>query len=430
MACDFLSSSGPPELILNILTICESTRDILALVRTCRRIHDVWREGATAVLWPRFLREKPEFEDALIAARLTNLVVEAETKDELPPVAVSPSLFGSRRRGPTLEELKAAAALRRVCRGLAVGLTFERALGFNFETDARASGPEDRARMRRFETRVIKAFLKLFICGAALAGAYNEPLFRARSSGDPELERLVDSPGDYRDLSGRQLEFLERSAVCNMQATAEAEEAVFGPLGDWLLSSILSDSEARAEMVKRFELGSDRASYCQQQSRWSPCRVKLVADESVSHPDAHLVVWEVMKMIWTYEYLGGLACPRPHVDAIVEIDQAPSEGRSCPSWGVQSRKADSDRARFWLAVRGLHEGFCFPARPRLFHSRRARPHERPSFLGSWCFGLFRLDLREIRATECHRGGRVPNCAYEIQIFRVFPTASVRASIRR
>lgn len=252
-------------------------------------------------------------------ARLTNLVVEAETQDELPPLAVSPSLFGGRSRGPTLEELKAATALCRVCRGLDVGLTSKTGLGFFFETDEGESGPED----REFETRVVKTSLKLLICGAALAGVYNEPLFQARSSGDPELKRLVDSPGDYRDLSHRQLEFLERFAVCNMQATPEAEEAVFGPLGDWLLSSILSDSEARAEMAKLVEQGHGPARYCQQQSRESPCPVKLAAGENTSHSDAHLVVWEVMKMILVYEHLGGLVSPRRYVRALFEIDQGP-----------------------------------------------------------------------------------------------------------
>ncbi len=63
----FLARSGPPELILCILQSCGSTRDLLALVSSCRYIYQVWQANPAAVLWPVWLREIPHVQDAIMA---------------------------------------------------------------------------------------------------------------------------------------------------------------------------------------------------------------------------------------------------------------------------------------------------------------------------------------------------------------------------
>lgn len=67
MARDFLAQSGPVEIILQILQSCHTTRDILALVSTCRHVWRVWGGNAAAALWPVWRREIPYFRDALVA---------------------------------------------------------------------------------------------------------------------------------------------------------------------------------------------------------------------------------------------------------------------------------------------------------------------------------------------------------------------------
>jgi hypothetical protein len=64
---EFLARSGPVELILRIFQCCDSTRDLLTLVSTCRHVYDVWRGNVAAALWPVWLREIPHFQDALTA---------------------------------------------------------------------------------------------------------------------------------------------------------------------------------------------------------------------------------------------------------------------------------------------------------------------------------------------------------------------------
>lgn len=69
MTDGFLARFGPAEVILRILQCCDSTRDLLALVSTCRHVYSVWRGNVAAALWPVWLREIPHFHDALMAVR-------------------------------------------------------------------------------------------------------------------------------------------------------------------------------------------------------------------------------------------------------------------------------------------------------------------------------------------------------------------------
>jgi hypothetical protein len=66
----FMARSGPVEIILRILQCCHSTRDLLALVSTCRHVCSVWRGNVAAELWPVWLREIPHFQDAVMAVSM------------------------------------------------------------------------------------------------------------------------------------------------------------------------------------------------------------------------------------------------------------------------------------------------------------------------------------------------------------------------
>jgi hypothetical protein len=159
----------------------------------------------------------------------------------------------------------------------------------------RRSNPEEDERMAEFTARLHKALYRVLIAGASLAGAYHEPMFEAKSKG---LD--LPKPGtNAEDLTAEQLAFLEQFAVCNLDPTPEAEEAVFGPLGNWLLESILADHAAREAMARRFREGYGRANYCLSRS---DCPVTEVGGGN-NHSDAHLVVWELMQMLWAHRYI-------------------------------------------------------------------------------------------------------------------------------
>lgn len=193
---------------------------------------------------------------------MTRLVLDAERKDKLPPMDVAPGDLSGHRQRPNLSELKAAFALTRLSRAIAVSITY---LDLRLPTDRNGNfgyEPEDPDHMAEWDSRVRKAIHRILVCGAVLAGAYNETLMRAQASAGPEITSLVNPQSD--SLSTRQLDFLQQYTVCNMAATPEAEEAIFGALSDWLVDNILADTEATAAMADRSELSYGRASYCEQ----------------------------------------------------------------------------------------------------------------------------------------------------------------------
>ncbi len=245
---------------------------------------------------------------------MTQLVVDAERRSELPPTRVSPGEV-LQQRPPALPELRAALSLRRLSRAIATCVSEQNQIRPNGSRDGL---PDDPTRMPEWIARVSHAVLRLFVVGAALAGVYKEPLMKAREHPDPDirvLARIV--PADYsrgswkkvrNRLTEKEIAFLLQFAVCDLDASLEAQDDIFGPVAEWLVDSILSDSEARRAMADRFEQGYGRALYCLKRGELDagdephPCTMSILADGGIrggtNHSDAHLVVWELMKMFW------------------------------------------------------------------------------------------------------------------------------------
>ncbi|KAJ4286404.1 hypothetical protein N0V88_008027 [Collariella sp. IMI 366227] len=256
MASNFLAVTGPAELILLIVDACESARDALALTLTCRRLHQTGRDRAVVNLWNALRSKIPHLELALISTRMTELVAEAERRNQLPPIGLSPGNFSSNCQVPTIPEIEAAVTLSLLVEGLTYAflqMTHSRPPGMPYDFDAHWSEqlPEEEDRMPEFYARVHKAIYRVFIAGATLAGAYNEPMFKAAA--EPGMG--LDANKRLRTLSEEQVQFLHQFAVCNMEAAPEEEEVIFAPFGCWLFANIMEDKEARDAMAKRFKEG-------------------------------------------------------------------------------------------------------------------------------------------------------------------------------
>lgn len=147
---------------------------------------------------------------------MTELVVQAERRGELPPTRITPDLL--QRHQPTLSELRAAFGLHRLSRAIAACLCSQNLT----YPDDRPGGdcgcgppPEDPARMPEWTARVSHAVFRLLIVGAALAGAYKEPLFKALEYPDPQIRALpqrvpqVDAQNTWeRKLGQKEMAFL------------------------------------------------------------------------------------------------------------------------------------------------------------------------------------------------------------------------------
>ena len=236
-------------------------------------------------------------------ARMTQLVVDAERRGELPPMRISPSQLQTSQQ-PSQAELRAGFGLHRLARAIARALCYHR-LEYPSGRLAVRDLPEEPARLPEWVDRVAQAALRAFIVGAALAGTYKEPMFKARAHPDPEIRTLPKrvSRYDYWRIGEKDLAFLLQFTICNLETTLEAQDGVFGPVAEWLLDSILSDQESRRAVAERFKENYGRAKCCR---GWADaegrCPVDVVSGGSGSHSDAHLVVWEVMKMLWVTQH--------------------------------------------------------------------------------------------------------------------------------
>ncbi len=265
---------------------------------------------------------------------MTQLVVQAERRDELPPTRISPAQL-PHPQSPTLSELRAALEFYQLARAITKSACEDVHMVYPEDrtndrvdeirpmhgepalvTEKPARMPEEPARMPEWQARVDQAVYRVLTLGAALAGAYQEPMFKAGEHPDPDINTLRKRAADHRHSEswGKKLAFLMQFAVCDLAAPLDAQEAIFGPVGDWLLENILSDRESREAMAERFERGCGRAEYCVSQDPGN-CPVTLLADGSDSHSDAHFVLLELMRMLWVVEYTRGSFDHRPPSDA-------------------------------------------------------------------------------------------------------------------
>ncbi|KAL2168325.1 hypothetical protein VTG60DRAFT_7369 [Thermothelomyces hinnuleus] len=289
---NFFTRRAPAEIVLRILQCCDSARDVLALVSTCRGLYN---------------------------ARMTQLVVDAERRGELPPTGVSPRQYQD--APPTLTELRAALNIHRL--SIALQGAFQRRMlryprrikpwgPWAFHDLDGTVTPEKPDRMDRWTARVSQAIFRALIIGAALAGTYREPVLKAKAHPDPEIQELLSKEClDPRDMDEK-LAFLMQFPICDLEFPIEAHEALFSPLVEWLLEDILADRESREAMAARFERGFGRAGYCQSRAQdpsSGHCPLTLLdgsgsnSSNSSNHSDAHHVCWELMKIFWVVEHV-------------------------------------------------------------------------------------------------------------------------------
>lgn len=69
MATQFISATGPPEILLHIFECCELFEDAWALALTCNYMYHVWKanDKGARLVWHFWQHEVPCVKEALIA---------------------------------------------------------------------------------------------------------------------------------------------------------------------------------------------------------------------------------------------------------------------------------------------------------------------------------------------------------------------------
>ncbi|KAK3323333.1 hypothetical protein B0T19DRAFT_485726 [Cercophora scortea] len=302
MAADFFTRNGPVELIRHIYTDGGlKAPDIFALASTCRRLREVYNGDRSNITWRLWERSLPGVEEALIAVRATSIVQKAESRYQIPPKNVNLASLSSTASKPRWTELLKVLALHHFARGVQSSILHA----------ARKQGHHCPDRIPEWGARVHKALFRLLIAGAALAGAYHEPMYRCLEDHRPSVQRTrwADAPSQMR--AAFQRVFYRKFAVTNMEANTEEQDAVFASLADWLLTNMLSDKQLRRDYVSRFQNSTGRAQCCNDvmyanKPNYPPCPLGTPFLSSMSHADTHLVVWQIMQMLWLVDRLDSL----------------------------------------------------------------------------------------------------------------------------
>ncbi|KAK3388681.1 hypothetical protein B0T20DRAFT_99861 [Sordaria brevicollis] len=324
---NFLAHRAPFEVLYAIYQSIASERiqDAVTLSITCRNLRNQWTAHRSAILWDLCVEDVPHAREALLVARMTRKVADAEKSGRLPPMDIVPGDLLSGSASPkssiTLSEYQQVRALNLLAQHVEAKLYRYRCYHPWLPADRPKPDPkgqetvlpEEPSSMPEWSDRVRLSFYRTMIIAAGLAGAYHEPTRKAMDSKAdmPGILKKLDQAhrdahrhmSEYVSLTEKEVNWLEQFAVCNIDATPEAEEAVFGRLAHWLLGNILEKDSRREAMAWRFARGLGRATYCRKlkdSGRGCPVQLVVEGNNAWSHADAHLVVWELMQVLYVF----------------------------------------------------------------------------------------------------------------------------------
>lgn len=245
--------SAPVEVIVRILSSCDTFLQLLSLITTCKRLHSIWLSNSGPIIWDIGQRDILCFDDALMAVRATDIVKIAHSAGNRPPSPFPIASLSGFVQKPTPEELNRIFGLQHMMRCikhtvfhwemrqincLKFGLE---ALG-HFTPSGRFFNEDEYGR-GSWHQNLYRALYRVVFAGAVLAGSFNEPLSQALERGEG-IERLktkrvrANIPGE-KIVKIKVREYLEGFPAYSSDPARY--EPVFQPLADWLVA----DGKAR-----------------------------------------------------------------------------------------------------------------------------------------------------------------------------------------
>ena len=292
-----LLSFGPPEIICSIFRSCDDFSQVLALASACKHLHSIWTESSSSIITKDLVAsmEVLSFEDALMAVsqhhalilhcnlhrpklipfqvRATNIVRKAYLSGLEAPQPFPFSELASSFKSPTLVELKDVLDFRHLVRCVEYMFLHGTKYGhFAFMAGRFIREDSDESSMLIFRDRFHRAMYRVFLAGAVLHRAYNEPFDLAKSRKNVNDEAFLKFSTGKRDwdvekessmirypMRTEDIEYLRKFAVYNFDAEDDSDkgrwrdemyEAIFGPLAKY----VVDDGEPRGiQKAKEFK---------------------------------------------------------------------------------------------------------------------------------------------------------------------------------
>ncbi|KAF6843019.1 LysM domain-containing protein [Colletotrichum musicola] len=284
--------SCPAEVIVRILSHCHGFPDVLALVSTCKQLHSLWENAAPAVIRTVAQRGILAFDDALMAANIG-------------PIA---DLSATSRRF-TISELAQVMSMQHLVRCLEHMFFYSEVQNGISQWTAllqprppqlivRGGEGDDQTALDRAVEKWKESFrrstYRLFLVGAALAHAYNEPFLRLSEDKHGHFEEPPTRESLQRDQ-----ECLEKiSTAYDYKTNDEKEAAIFEPLSSWLVG-VAKDEACRRAFVPYWKRPAFLADMPEEEDEEKEEDDDEMSD-TLSDPDV-FAVWEVMRMVVAHE---------------------------------------------------------------------------------------------------------------------------------
>jgi len=272
--------------------------------------------------------------------------MKSQVLQELPPLNFPTSELSGHSRLPSISELVSVRNLHHLAHALDVAFCHYKPRGDNqvgrspIHRGWRCPPevlPEEPHRMGEWRECVHRAIYRGLLAGAVLSRAYNEPFHQLGDAADPSdlKRRRLNTLGQSSRVSPSEVRYLKEFAVYNRDATADAEDAVFGPFADWLIEDILARGD-KDSFSRGFRDRHNQARSCRFYAYppWT-CPIDRGDYGGRSHADAHFVVLGLMQMMWASE----------HVTAAMLRNHSPLDyerfGLDNLAWKIAQRHADS-----------------------------------------------------------------------------------------
>ncbi|KAK4031546.1 hypothetical protein C8A01DRAFT_42006 [Parachaetomium inaequale] len=246
------------EVFLRIFQSCESFNQLLSLMLTYRRMHSVWLEHHRAIIWHIAPKVILGFDRALMTARATALVHDAQRQGLLPPEIQPEQLTGERRK-PDLTELHEILALHHLPRYIETKYRDMYLLDFacyhseQFTADMAMQGPlpkpagrtaaQEMEYLRIWRERFDTAAYTSLLLGAVFARAYDLPLLGNSTSSAWRWILELCHRADNRAWEADVEYLIQQFPAYDLLGTLADQDKLFGLVADWFIRSTLKELE-------------------------------------------------------------------------------------------------------------------------------------------------------------------------------------------
>ncbi|RHZ47490.1 uncharacterized protein CDV56_104081 [Aspergillus thermomutatus] len=290
-----MASKLAPEIIIQILKSCETLEEVVVCASACKRFHDVWLCHASQITWTVGQKQILAFDDALMAVRATEIVLESSQKEELPPDPFPLSTLSGDIYKPSLSEFQQVRDYEHLAK-CAEHIYLEDQEDLKNEIEG--EDPDGPTLWVLWRERFHSSIYRVLLGGAVLYRAYQEPMYSAADWGIPNfLEKYVDflasDDMSSEPVGGDELDYLMTFTPYN--------------LGD--SGSIHGAFKALAELL--VQQGKKRAHQQKLPAQTTKVLPSFATPQGLSSSEAAVLFIELSQLLFAMEVLTGVQAATP-----------------------------------------------------------------------------------------------------------------------